>query len=661
MLNGYLNVDPDLSSVWSYALSRWRHMNWRGWVGLSTEKALDWGIDHPEEALGARLPLGAPVALYWCGAESTIWARQLIRQALAVGPVFILADESLWLERCLDDSKLEQAAENFDLQVWYTTNPMPRVVAKHGLRALWRELQQAGLQDTHTVFFIGDLEWLSKPVNEMHAKELQAWCARRNRCVILGHPEQGDIASLGSTYKGMRHVVQHVALMDRLDDQLMLYVDHWVSPLTVTARRHFGVEPPASPKQGLRFDGFSASYSADSLLAKHASARLIATPWVLGEGANAPAGWIVAEQTLDAIEHLLESTSAGGVVLGLPPHTDVGPLVRLIHGLRLKQPSTFKILVRESGLRDLRLYEEKLLLAAGANEVVYKDVTLNRLMHKWREGEIPAFNRDLTASADALMQTYLPGNISGYLAPNIFVELAKSVMERTRGLHVEHCLVRFTLLQHVRLLDALKAYQPSRLGDMVTADNEAVYVFLYACPQADLLSALDAIFRPRVDGLFGGQFVTNTPETIDGMLVHVQDAIDLGVSDYTLMLTDATDAQTMRMARTDSDQEQPSSGQESTSTADSGNTSGVHEAAWTPAAAFRLKRKTGVDGDAHESMKLRSSSNPIGFAARDDVVADAGAGASMRFIKRWLPKLRSSIQQHFKGEKTADGEQGKTS
>lgn len=83
------------------------------------------------------------------------------------------------------------------------------------------------------------------------------------------------------------------------------------------------------------------------------------------------------------------------------------------------------------------------------------------------------------------------------------------------ALAVQSILVRLPLAPGITALDALRACDIKRKGDICTAIPESIYVFLFACREGDVDLALDHIFTLPIDVLFEGQLRFPIPTTIE--------------------------------------------------------------------------------------------------------------------------------------------------
>jgi len=103
------------------------------------------------------------------------------------------------------------------------------------------------------------------------------------------------------------------------------------------------------------------------------------------------------------------------------------------------------------------------------------------------------------------------------------------MLERTEAMGMAHCIVQLPLLPAVAHLDALAACHIGRDGDLLTADEQAVWLFLFACRAPDVEGVLKRLFVMPPAALFNQMRVR--PESdpmrraLDRLRRHAVDAV----------------------------------------------------------------------------------------------------------------------------------------
>lgn len=264
-------------------------------------------------------------------------------------------------------------------------------------------------------------------------------------------------------------------------------------------------------KVGWQADGSALALDAQLLLEADDVARVITVPAVAQTRFGPPAGWELFD-TVEALEAACRHAVAATVVLPYAGVEEFGALATRIHRLRRAHPRALKILVRELGER-LRHGQESVLLRLGANQVVYRDVSLSRLEQAVLDGRERLYQRQPPPDAQALVDAIAPEPVRGYLPPQPFCATARRMLARALDAQLGHSLIRLRLRGAVAHLDALAALRFERDGDLVTATADEVAIFLFGCQQADAQGTLSRLLSVPVSQL--ASEVTLVTVTID--------------------------------------------------------------------------------------------------------------------------------------------------
>lgn len=228
--------------------------------------------------------------------------------------------------------------------------------------------------------------------------------------------------------------------------------------------------------------------------------HLLALRGALLGGETAGAGWQVLA---DAATLQTEAATHVAATLMLPfdGSASFDALARTVLNLRRTCGPRVKIVVRELH-QHMRQSQEALLLHLGANLIMPAGISLSRVASLCMAVRDQVFQHALPASYEMAVAAAMPDQQQGYLAPQAFLAAVQSSMRRCQEYRIESCMVRLTLVKGLTPLDALRYCQTRRAGDLVTADADAVYLFLYACREADLGAALTSLLRLPLSELF---------------------------------------------------------------------------------------------------------------------------------------------------------------
>lgn len=268
-------------------------------------------------------------------------------------------------------------------------------------------------------------------------------------------------------------------------------------------------------------------------LIQNAKDRLIvyATEASVAGMRHLPTDWQILPSLHDVEQRALAAVAAT-CVLDLSDLQDFRGLAHSVHRLRSERGRGLQILIRERGLR-LRHGQAQLLLALGANRILHADITPAELLAS-APGEVrEVFMRSVYADFESAFVGAMPTALGGYQTLPEFLARARGGLLRAGTAGLDCALLRFFLRPEVTPLDALKHMRTVRPGDLCTADDQSVYLFLFACWSDDIESAIDRIVRYPVEQLFEGQIRSVATDAILGELRDLEHrAATLLDSDY---------------------------------------------------------------------------------------------------------------------------------
>ncbi len=519
-----------------------RLLQWRGMKPRSEAPRLHgMGLDQlPEDV--RELPVGSPAALLW---PSPTWARHwapaAIEDALQAGPVMVLAQEAVWVDELLQRPGPRQAYDQRRLSVWLTSDRMVRQVRQQGWGPVLAELAQEGLTSDHALWVVGDHAWLLEqdgPHLWRMANQLRRWCARRSRPVVFGFQSVSELSEIQQSQTlqevmlrlhNFHHTFHHIAILMQEAGHPILWVDRWSGPHGAVFQHRYGLHLDEA-KGRLGYDGTWMRGHELELMEAPDQHDVIATAQAVAGQRGVPVHWRILEG-LDAVAPALRHHIAATVVLHAGRAEDSEALARLIHHLRTTHPRTLKILVREN-LGKLRAHSEQAFLRLGANAIIYREVGFARLLQKIRDLNMVAFKGDVPDDPTEVLTGYAPEPLRGYQPPRAFVEAVLRMVSRSAPYGLVNSLVRLPMRPQIPHLDALRACTLVRDGDLLTADHDALYLFLFACTEADLAPALERLFAVPLDHYFFSQIHDHSLGGIEALLQPLRDSGPKTLPDY---------------------------------------------------------------------------------------------------------------------------------
>jgi len=388
-------------------------------------------------------------------------------------------------------------------------------IEARGAERVFKELGICGLRRREGLVIEACAPWLTVARNAdelvQRAAAVVAVCARLHRgpilCVAPSHYHGVALAELFARLELSELPAQgfeRIALL-RAQDVLHPVIEVLLWPALqgpAVELRAFGLVPRQSGgrfKVGWQADGSALALDAQVLLQANDAHRVYTLAEVANSRFGPPPGWEVLPDR-EAIEAACRHAVAATVILPYGGVGDYAPLAHLVSRLRREHPRALKIIVRELGDR-LRHGQESVLLRLGANQVVYREVSLSRLEQAVQELRERLYGRPPVADPQALIDAIAPEPARGYRPPQAFCAIARRMLARGLDAKLGHSLLSLRLRSSIAHLDALAAFSFERDGDLVTAGENALHVFLYGCQQADAQGTLARLLSLPVGDL----------------------------------------------------------------------------------------------------------------------------------------------------------------
>ncbi len=494
------------------------------------------GIEGLPDGVG-QLPAHAPVSLVAADAPSAaLWFPALLEDALAGGPVGLVASDASWLDGLLRRPPLQAAYRAGRLQLWVLSPGLQAEVRRHGLQLLVQELERTGLGDSHALLVCdaqGLLAGLSVVELARVSRQLSALCRERARPVVLGFFPPLEPEVLLPALRNLCQMSMHIATLRTDADRWSLGLERWTTDGGALFQTAFGLLRDHTSGR-LMADGTRTRGAARELVEAADQSEVIATRASVEGQRGVPGHWRIVEGLAD-LEIAAASSVAATVLLDAGGASDFESRARLVHHLRRTRPLTLKIVVREN-LGKLRTHSEQALLQLGSTAVVYKEVGFSRLLQLLQDINAQSHTRKVHPDYEQALGSFMPARERGYQPPAQFCALVRSMLDRTHAIGLSHSLVRLNVLAQIPHLDALRACHTARDGDLFTADHEAVYVFLFACREPDVDLALHRLFALPLTQLFSSEATDCSDAGIRAMTGHLQEATRKGLPDYSALL-----------------------------------------------------------------------------------------------------------------------------
>lgn len=494
------------------------------------------GIESLPDGIG-QLPAHVPVSLVAADTPSAeLWFPALIEDALAAGPVGLVASDASWMDGLLQRPSLQAAYRAGRMTLWVLSTGLQDEVRRHGLLSLLRELERTGLSDSHALYVCGAqglLNGLSVAEMARVSRQLSTLCRERARPVVLGFFPPLDPEVLLPTLRNLCQMSMHIATLRTDADRWSLGLERWNTDGGALFQTAFGLLLDDASGR-LAADGTRTRGAVRELVEAADQSEVIATRASIEGQRGVPGHWRIVDGLAD-MEIAAAASVAATVLLDAGQASDFETRARLVHHLRLSRPLTLKIVVREN-LGKLRTHSEQALLQLGASAVVYKEVGFSRLLQLLQDINAKSHQRKVHPDYEQALDSFMPARERGYQPPADFCALVRNMLDRTHSIGLSHSLVRLNVLAQIPHLDALRACHTVRDGDLFTADHEAVYVFLFACREPDVDLALQRLFALPLTQLFSSEAIDCSDTGIRAMTGQLQESLRKGLPDYSALL-----------------------------------------------------------------------------------------------------------------------------
>ncbi len=434
---------------------------------------------------------------------------------------------------CLDGLEEDRHGKSVFLHI---TDHCAEAMEQLGASRFFDELDVCGVTTRHAVLVQGGqtiFDWQNPTLLVAQWQAWNNWAVNRRAPILLIIEDINGNHGFLPLLRTLPGLVANLAVLDADSGGGLLTIERWTGQ-DKQVQRQFGLKMSAQDRF-LHSDGVEIDMNGLLILDAPDQGRVVATAAAVAGVKGVPAQWTVVPD-LSAVEASCHDAVAATVLLHAEDDREFGALSQLVYRMRLSHPRALKIIVREVGNK-LRYNNELVLMRLGANTVVYKEIHFSRLLMIINDMATQAYTRPVEHEYLLALQAAEPNPITGYLAPSVFCREVTNMLKRTERISMGHTLVRLPLLLRVAHLDALQACQARRFGDIFTADQHQVYLFLFACRESDVDLTLDRLFSVPIAELFSSIIIEPTQELIQAAVGQLKRDHEYSpIPDYSSML-----------------------------------------------------------------------------------------------------------------------------
>ena len=416
------------------------------------------------------------------------------------------------------------------------TDDCAEIIGRLGANRFFDEIGVCGVTAKHTLLVQEGQAIFDWQNQDLFIKQWQAWkvwAANHHAPILLIIKDINGAHGFLPLLRILPMLVPNLAVLDADYGGGLLTVERWAGQ-DQRVHRQFGLKLSAQDKS-LSLDGSEMDVRGQVVFYAPDQGRVIATAATVAGVKGVPAEWTVVNDLSD-MEAVCDSAVAATILLHADDDQEFEALSRFVHRMRSSHPRSLKIVVREI-TNKLRYNNELMLLRLGINLMVYKEIPFSRVVQVINDISDQIFSRPIENEYLLAVQAAEPNRIAGYLSPSTFCREVAAMLKRSERIDLGHSLVRLTILSSVAQLDALQACQARRLGDIFTADQNSIYLFLFACRESDVDSTLDRLFSVPVTELFSSHIIEPTPELIWESVGQLRrDNENSPMSDYSAVL-----------------------------------------------------------------------------------------------------------------------------
>ncbi|WP_137927859.1 cellulose biosynthesis protein BcsE [Cupriavidus sp. 2SB] len=371
------------------------------------------------------------------------------------------------------------------------------------------------------------IDWQDATAMTQAGGRLGDWCAQE-RCALLlvMAPPELEAGHAPPDLQGFHGRFAGAVQLSQQQGQYTWEVAFWRDDQAVVAGEVIRLRfAPHEQRLMVAADTYQGAVEDAGMLAPDED-RVIASRDAVLRERFIPESWRVVDSNEAAVATASKSVAAT-VILHYAGSRDLEMLAGQVHRLRRSAGRALKIVIREDR-EAMRQHYELLMLNLGANAVVAQRTPFARMqsMIDGLQGQV--FSRPILADYHEALSAVLTTTASGYVTASTFIALVRDAVDRSRMVKLPHVLLQLPLLPEVAHIDALRACQMSRAGDLCTAGADSLYAFFFACRMDDVDAVCQRVFRKPMADLFQGDLRSGDAESITAVLTR----FDAEVAEY---------------------------------------------------------------------------------------------------------------------------------
>ncbi|WP_168209655.1 cellulose biosynthesis protein BcsE [Chromobacterium paludis] len=426
----------------------------------------------------AALPMTCSARLSPGSRQNTVW----LDRRLNTGHLVLLAPRKRWLARAQLTDYLDDLSHGRDRQP-DAGGPQLLVIAHaedylrlHQPKALKRELKAA-----------------------------MRWARARDHCVLLimnlGYMDLAAISQLEQA----AHRCAGLALGQAVGVETFSWqISHWLGAETVSlAQAHVLTRDDDGAMCLLKEEEELAARPAHDTLQVYATRTSLT-------GNEPPSPLWQIYENLEELLVAAKGAVAASVLLDTASQQRE-TLTEAIAQLRKQCGRRLKIVVREVGGRRLRQNEEQLLLRLGANTVLPAELHFASTVNLINALQPAVYQPYVKMEQQQLQDASQPAQDRGWMEPAAFSDTVRKTVQRSSALSIRNMLVILQPSSGITPRELLAQSRFQRAGDLCTADRARAYLFLFACNETDVPTALSNLFRLPVEDIVENE--THCPDS----------------------------------------------------------------------------------------------------------------------------------------------------
>lgn len=424
--------------------------------------------------------------------------------------VIVPANPELFIRRiesfdCFDAPELMAANQ---LNFFSMQDEFPKKMFRFGADSFVKELEQFEIPDNSFLLFDQADELLSLHDISLALDQidiLRKWFEQRKVTALLVFSR--STAEHSGTINALMDHLTGIARLSGDRDGLEITFDYWQSPEgTITARNY----PLLTLDSGL-YEATTRIVSSKPIVEDEKYERraevedsepryFYMDPDLDSLAEQVPGVWQRVDTPIGMM-HATRNMRSATCILSFDGDSNLQQLAETIHTLRVSLGRHARIVVQEKNA-SLGHQSEALLLRLGINLVVHRDVPLTSLPALVDSISGQVFKREVEVSFEAAVESALPPKQRSYIPALAFAREVAVSLDRADTLGVSCAMVTGKPMPGMTAVGILTNSVLARPGDMMSSDGESCYIFLNACPQSEILAALERILGMAIDAAF---------------------------------------------------------------------------------------------------------------------------------------------------------------